>query len=101
MRREIEQFTKNAADVFFEVYKYDDNRQIAACFHETRRVDLISAIEASLSMKRTSSCNILLSKHLQNLMPLVAFVQIHRDLDGSFHSNPYKLRANTAPSATA
>src|SRR5262249_20122828 len=88
MRSHFLQLGHDASDVFRVVHEDDDHRQAAASFDKTCGMNLVPSEEAGDGMKGACTRYVLPPEHLQNLLPLVGFREVHGHLNGSFHFGP-------------
>ena len=99
---QFEEFGEDAGDVFGEIDEDDEDREVAAGVDEVGGVDVITSVEAGDGVESAGTGDIFAAQHLEDLVPLIGFVEVDGDLDGGVHESfGYRLRARMAPRTTA
>jgi hypothetical protein len=78
-------FGRTPATCFFQIDEDNYHRQLVSGFDQSRRVDVIAAVEACDGVESARAGDFFTAQHLQNLLPLVGLVQIHRYIDSRHH----------------
>src|SRR5579883_3671611 len=79
-RSQLPQLRQHPADMLLPIHKHKHHRQIPARFDQARRMHPIPAIESADRMECARPRHILLTQHMQDLLPLIRFIQVNRDL---------------------